>query len=221
MSGSFARRCIITGDCMNVTDPVLKQALGSGWASLAGVIQTHYGLRPFSNEQIHLEGVMERISYSSVAVPLMPFAVLAGALVPYRGRNVPVHAINASLPDRPEYYWTRIFYFPGKKPFIFRSAMICTGEGELTEYVRFHLGIRFSVKALNGGLVERDLGYVWKIGRWSFPLPIHLILGRSYVEEMPISDSEYEMKWTVRHPLFGETFAYNGRFSVISQPKND
>lgn len=95
--------------------------------------------------------------------------------------------------------------------------MICTDEHELTEYVRFGLGIRLSVAALNGGLVERDLGYVWKIGRWSIPLPIYLILGRSTIEEMPISDTEYEMKWTVRHPLFGETFAYSGRFMIVSR----
>jgi Domain of unknown function (DUF4166) len=200
---------------MNKNDPVLKQALGSSWSSLARVIQTHYGLSPFTDEQIHLRGIMDRVSYSSVAVLLMPFAVVAGALVPYRGRNVPVDATNESLPDRPEYFWMRTFHFPGKKPYTFRSAMVCSGDGELTEYVRFHLGIRFAVTARNGGLVERDLGYIWKIGRWSIPLPIHLLLGRSYVEEMPISDSEYEMKWTVTHPLFGETFAYNGRFSVI------
>jgi len=200
---------------MNKPDPVLKQALGSDWSSLARIIQTHYGLTPFTNGQIHLKGMMDRVSYSSIAAFMMPFAVFAGALVPYRGRNVPVDAINQSVPGRPEYFWTRTFYFPGKKPFTFQSAMICTGEGELTEYVRFGLGIRFAVTVMNRGLVERELGYVWKIGRWSVPLPIHLILGRSYVEEMPISDSEYEMKWRVMHPLFGETFAYSGRFSVV------
>jgi len=221
MSALCDHKCIIIGDGMNVTEPVLKQALRSDWFSLAGVIRSHYGLTPFSNEKIHLQGIMERISYSSVAVPLMPFAVFAGALVPYRGRNIPVHAINSSLSDRPDYFWTRIFYFPGRKPFIFRSRMICTREGEITEYVRFHLGIRFSVTAQDGGLVERDLGYVWKIGKLSVPLPIHLLLGRSYVEEMPISALEYEMNWTVTHPLFGETFAYNGRFSVIPEAEND
>jgi Domain of unknown function (DUF4166) len=202
---------------MNETDPVLKQALGPGWSSLAPVIQAHYGLTPCTDEQIHLKGLMDRITYSSIAVLLMPFASFVGALVPYRGRDVPVYAINQSMPDKPEYFWTRTFHFPGKKPYTFRSAMICTDDGELTEYVRFGLGIRLAVTVLNGVLIERDLGYVWKIGMWSLPLPIHLILGRSTIEEMPISDSEYQMKWTVKHPLFGETFAYSGRFRIVSQ----
>jgi hypothetical protein len=33
---------------------------------------------------------------------------------------------------------------------------------------------------------------------------------------MPISYFEYEMKWVITHPLFGETFAYSGRFAVVS-----
>ena len=205
---------------MNGTDPVLKQALGLGWSSLAPVIQAHYGLTPFTDEQIHLKGMMDRVTYSSIAVLLMPLAVFVGALVPYRGQNVPVDAINQSAPGRPEYFWSRTFYFTEKKPFTFRSAMIRSGAGELTEYVRFGLGIRFAVTVLNGGLIERDLGYVWKLSRWSIPLPIHLLFGRSTVQEMPISDSEYQMKWTVTHPLFGETFAYSGRFAIVSKSVN-
>ncbi|HKY53233.1 MAG TPA: DUF4166 domain-containing protein [Anaerolineales bacterium] len=205
---------------MNETDPVLKQALGPGWNSLAPVIQAHYGLTPFTDEQIHLKGIMDRVSYSPVATLLMPIAVFVGALVPYRGQDVPVQAINQSIPDKPEYFWTRTFHFPGKKPYTFHSAMICTGDGQLTEYVRFGLGIRLAVTVRNGGLIERDLGYVWKIGRWSLPLPIHLLFGRSYIEEMPISDNEYQMKWKVTHPLFGEMFAYSGRFAIVSRPVN-
>ena len=198
-------------------EPVLKRALGSQWSSLAHIIQAHYGLIPFTDEQILLSGIMDRVSYSLIAGFLMPFAVFMGALVPYRGQNVPVDAINQSMPDKPGYFWTRTFRFAGRKPYTFRSWMICKGAGELTEYIRFGFGIRFAVTVLNGGLIERDLGYVWKIGKWSIPLPIHLLFGRSYIEEMPISDSEYQMKWTVTHPLFGEMFAYSGRFMIVSR----
>jgi len=202
-------------------EPVLKQALGPQWSSLAPVIQAHYGLTPFTDEQIRLKGIMDYVSYSSIAAILMPFAVFTGALVPYRGQNVPVEATNQSLPGIPAYFWTRTFHFSGRKPYTFRSWMICTAAGELTEYVRFGLGIRLAVTVLDGGLIEKDLGYVWKIGRWSIPLPIHLLFGRSYIEEMPISDSEYRMKWTVTHPLFGEMFAYSGQFTIVWRTGND
>ena len=89
------------------------------------------------------------------------------------------------------------------------------GVSELTESVRFGLGLRLRVAVRIGGLVEKELGYICRIGRWSIPIPIHALLGRSYVEEVPISEFEYEMRWVVTHTLFGETFAYSGRFSLI------
>ena len=200
---------------MNLTEPVLKQALGSRWFSLAPVIQSHYGLTPFTEDQIHLKGNMDRVFHSSVVSPFLPLAALAGGMVPYRGSNVPVEVVNYSVPDKPSYFWHRTFFFPGKKPFVFQSSMQCTGEGELTEYVRFGLGIRFRILVKNGGLIERELGYIWRIGKTSIPIPINFLLGQSYVEEMPISDLEYEMQWTITHPLFGRTFAYSGRFTVL------
>jgi hypothetical protein len=93
--------------------------------------------------------------------------------------------------------------------------MVCTSKGELTEFVRFGLGLRLSVSVKNGGLVEEELGYVWRIGKVPIPIPIRVLLGKSFVEEMPISDSEYQMQWVIRHPHFGETFAYRGRFSLM------
>jgi hypothetical protein len=203
------------------TEPVLKQALGPQWDSLAPVIRAHYGLTPFIEEQVQLKGMMDRVSYASYVGLLMPFLLLAGAWVPYQGQNIPAEAINQSKHERPEYFWSRTFHFPGKRPFVFRSRMLYTSAGELTEYVRFGFGLRLGVSVMNGGLVEQERGYVWKIGRWHIPLPIHLLLGKSYVEEMPISDSEYRMKWVVTHRLFGETFSYSGRFSMISKSQND
>lgn len=200
---------------MKRLEPVLKQALGPDWSSLAPVIQAHYGLTPATDEQIQLRGKMDRVFYSRVVSPLIPVAALAGAMVPYRGHNIPVEVVNYSVPGKPYYFWHRIFYFPGKKPYEFRSRMICTGAGELTEYVRYGFGLRLTVSVKNGGLIEKELGYVWRLGKWSIPIPVNIILGRSYVEEMPISDSEYEMQWVVTHPLFGETFAYSGRFSLV------
>ena len=202
---------------MKRIEPVLKQALGPEWSSLAPVIQAHYGLTPATDERIQLRGKMDRVFFSRFVSPLIPVAALAGAMVPYRGHDIPVEVVNYSVPGKPDYFWHRIFYFPGKKPYEFRSRMICTGAGELTEYVRYGIGLRLNVTVKDGGLNEKELGYVWRLGKWSIPIPVNIILGRSYVEEMPISDSEYEMQWVVTHPLFGETFAYSGRFSLVPE----
>ena len=200
---------------MDSVEPVLKQALGSEWSALAPVIQAHYGLTPFTDEQVRLKGNMDGVFYSWVVSPFVHLAALAGAMVPYRGHDVPIEAVNYSMPGKPDYFWRRTFFFPGKKPYEFLSRMICTGAGELTEYIRFGLGLRLHVSVKNGGLIEKELGYVWRLGKRSIPIPVNVFLGRSYVEEMPISDSEYQMRWVITHPLLGETFAYSGRFSLV------
>jgi len=193
----------------------MKQALGEHWASLGPSVQAHYSLSPFTNQTLRLKGVMESVSHSRLAALLIPFTSFFGALIPYSGKNVAVEVTNHSLPDKPGYYWHRSFFFPGRRPSSFRSVMLFTGDGEVTEFVRFGLGIRIGVSVLNGGVIEKDKGYVWKIKGLTIPLPIKTMIGESYIEEMPISDNEFEMKMTIIHPLLGETFAYNGRFSVV------
>ena len=53
--------------------------------------------------------------------------------------------------------------------------------------------------------------------RLSIPVPVHLMLGRAYIEEMPISDSEFSMKMIVTHPIFGQTFQYNCIFTMMQR----
>ena len=75
---------------MKRIEPVLKQALGPEWSSLAPVIQAHYGLTPAVEERIQLRGKMDRVFYSQIVSPLILVAALAGVMVPYRGHNIPV-----------------------------------------------------------------------------------------------------------------------------------
>ncbi len=200
---------------MSATESIFKQALQTQWDALALVIQAHYGLSPFTEQSLQLKGSMESVSHSMFADFLIPFTTLVGALVPYRGKNVPVEVINRTHCDKAGLYWQRTFFFARRKPFIFRSVMHCTGPQEITEYVRFGFGIRFKLMEKNGGLIHHDIGYVWKGGQRSIPVPINLLMGKAYIEEMPVSDTEFSMKMELTHPVFGQTFQYNGRFSII------
>lgn len=200
---------------MSTTEPVFKQALGAEWDSLAPVIRAHYSLPPFTDQSLRVQGRMDSVTHSLVAKLLSPFTTFFGALVPYQGKNVPVEVINQSRKDNAGLHWQRTFFFPGKKPFVFRSHMRHTGEKEITEYVRFGLGLRSRLSAVNGGLVYKDNGYVWNMGGWLTPLPIGLLIGRAYTEEMPVSDTEFVMRMEITHPVFGQTFQYNGRFSIV------
>ena len=200
---------------MITTQPVFKQALNAEWDSLAPVIQAHYALVPFTDQRLLVKGTMESVSHSSFAKLLIPLTALAGALVPYRGKNVPVEVVNQSQTDKTGFFWQRTFFFPGKQPFVFRSVTHHTGEREVTEYVRWGLGIRYKLSVKNGGLIHTDQGYVWKMGKRSIPLPFNLVMGKLYGEEMPVSDTEFAMKMEIVHPIFGQTFQYNGRFSIV------
>ena len=95
--------------------------------------------------------------------------------------------------------------------------MAYTGLHEITEFVRFGFGIRLNVAHQSDGLVFQDKGYVWNVGRLSIPVPVNLMLGKAYIQEMPISDSEFSMKMVVTHPVFGQTFQYNGKFTMVQR----
>lgn len=202
---------------MQNMEPVLKQALKEEWHTLAPVIRAHYGFQPFTSQRIRLEGRMHNISHSALAKLLIPFARIAGALIPYQGKDVPVRVVNRSHPDRPGYYWERVFLFPHRRPFPFPSRMMCSGDHEITEYVRFGLGIRLNLTVKDGGLIEEDHGYVWTVGRISIPLPLNSLMGRVLIEEMPVSPEEYNMSMALVHPTFGQTSAYNGTFANVGE----
>ena len=202
-------------DTMNPSESVFKQALQTHWDALAPIIQAHYGLSPFTDQSLKFKGSMESVSHSMYAYLLIPFTTLVGALVPYRGNNVPVEVVNQTHRGKAGLYWQRTFFFERRKPFIFRSVMHCTGPQEITEFVRFGFGIRFKLRQKDGGLIHHDNGYVWKGGQRSIPVPLNLLIGKAYIEEMPVSDTEFSMKMEIAHPVFGQTFQYNGRFSII------
>ena len=207
----------MTQVALELKEPVLKQALKQDWDSLAPVIRAHYGLAPFTTQQIRGEGKMQNVSHSAFAKLLIPFARLVGALIPYQGREVPVQVVNRSRPDGPAYYWERVFHFPGRRPFPFPSRMLCSGDHEITEYVRFGFGIRLKLSVKDGALVETDHGYVLTLGPISIPLPMNLLMGWASIEESPVSASEFEMRMVLKHPVFGQTFAYDGRFALVGE----
>jgi hypothetical protein len=201
----------------NSAAPIFRQALLEGWDALAPVIQAHYALLPFTDCAVEVRGTMVDITYSPYAKLLIPFTTLVGALVPFQGQNVPVKVINSTHAKTAGLHWQRTFFFHHRKPFMFRSVMAYTGSHEITEFVRFGFGIRLNVSHQNGGLVFRDKGYIWKVGRLSIPVPVNLMLGKAYIEEMPISDREFSMKMVVTHPIFGQTFQYNGTFTMAQR----
>lgn len=194
--------------------PLFEEVLGEDWRRLGPVIRRHYFLRAFSNDAICVKGVMHEVEHSAIARLLLPFARIVGALVPYRGRDVPIEVHYAARPDDGTLHWDRVFHFSGRKPFHFRSHMQQIGPNRVIEFVRFGVGMQLRVTAEDGALVFRDEGYVWRLFGHDLPLPVGLFLGAGYIEERPIDERSFSMRMTLKHPLFGELFRYSGRFTL-------
>ncbi|AZO78499.1 MULTISPECIES: DUF4166 domain-containing protein [unclassified Bosea (in: a-proteobacteria)] len=199
---------------MSERRPVFQEVLGEDWHQLGEVIRRHYFLRSFSDDTICVKGVMHEVEHSAFARLLLPFARIVGALVPYRGRDVPIEVHYAARPEDGTLHWDRVFHFAGRKPFHFRSRMQQTGANQVIEFVRFGVGMRLRVTAEEGALVFRDEGYVWRLLGLDLPLPVGLLLGTGYIEERPIDERSFSMRMTLKHPLFGELFRYSGTFSL-------
>lgn len=206
---------------MKDTRPVFQQVLGPGWDQLGDAIRRHYAMAPFSNAHVCVRGTMDEVHHAPWARLLMPLGRLFGALVPYTGTGVPIEVHYRCRPGNALLYWDRIFSFEGRAPFHFRSHMAhaATGGGEVTEYVRFGIGMRLAVSAEEGALVFRDLGYIWRLGKLRLPLPLGLLLGTAYVEERPDPHDadRFTMKMVLHHRWFGDVFRYSGRFRLGPQ----
>jgi hypothetical protein len=197
-------------------EPIFKTVLGNQWMQLGSIVRQHYSLTPFSQDYVRVDGVMEEIHHSLIAKLLIPFGLLFGAIVPFRGANVPVSVHYSSNPNDGNLYWDRAFQFRHQKSFHFRSYMQHVGDNQVIEYVRFGVGMRLRVTAEGGALVFRDEGYVWRLFGYTLPIPVGLFFGNAYVEERPINADSFSMKMELIHPLFGTLFRYRGHFSIAS-----
>lgn len=194
--------------------PVFKQVLGADWDRLGPIIRRHYFLRSFSDDYICVKGTMHEVHHSAFAKLLIPIARIFGALVPYRGTDVPVEVHYTARRDDATIHWDRVFHFAGRAPFHFRSHMEQIGPNRVIEFVRFGVGMKLRVTAENGALVFRDEGYIWRLFGMDVPLPMGLLMGSAYVEERPVDNDNFSMRMTLTHTLFGKLFRYEGRFTL-------
>lgn len=197
--------------------PIFQQILGDDWERLGAIIRRHYFLRPFSYDQICVKGTMHDVHHSTFAKLLIPLARIFGALVPYRGKNVPIEVHYTTRPDDATIHWDRIFHFPGRAPFHFLSYMEQIGPGKVIEFVRFGVGMKLHVAAEDGALVFRDEGYIWRLFGVDVPLPMALLMGSAYIEERPVDENRFTMRMTLTHPLFGQFFRYEGSFALPNE----
>lgn len=197
--------------------PVIRKALGKQWLDLGDVVRRHYDISPGTSSNMLIEGSMNEVYHSLVAKLFLLPGRLFGALVPYRGRHIPTQVRNWTERDNQQaMFWHRTLQFPARATVIFRSRMEHVRGNEIIEFVRFGMGIRMLLSVRDGALVYESIGYLWKIGGLSLPIPGWAILGNAVIIEKAFSDREFDIDFIIRHPVFGRTFAYSGRFSITA-----
>jgi len=191
--------------------PVIKKALGENWEKLAEIVKQHYDITPGKPSNMLIKGVMDEVYHSAIAKLFILPGRIFGALVPYKGNNIPTEVRNWTTSDnRKAMFWHRTLAFPGKPPVIFESRMEHIKDDEIIEYVRYGMGIRMRISVKDSALIFNSIGYVWQLGKIKIPIPTWAILGNAEIIEKAISDDQFFIDFQIIHPLFGRTFAYSG-----------
>lgn len=204
---------------MNETQqPVIKNALGENWENLSDIVKQHYDITPGKPSNMVIKGIMDEVYHPPIAKLFLLPGRIFGALVPYKGKNIPTEVKNwTTAENQAAMFWYRTLVFPNKAPVIFKSRMEHIKDNEIIEYVRFGMGIRMAMSEKDGALIFKSIGYVWKIGGIKIPIPTWAILGDAEIIEKAMPDNRFYIDFNMIHPVFGKTFSYSGIYSIASR----
>ncbi len=193
----------------------MQQALGQQWDDLDPIVQQHYAMAPGTDTNMSIHGKMDRVFHSNIAKLFLLPGRIFGALVPYRGKDIPTKVKNWTTEDNSKsMFWHRTLQFPGKPMTEFKSRMEYAGNDEIIEYVKYGLGIRMRMSVEAGALVFTSVSYIWDTGVARIPIPTWAILGDARIIERAISENEFYIDFYMVHPLLGQTFSYSGTFFI-------
>jgi len=188
---------------------MFKQVLADQWESLNPVLQQHYGIT--DGESITMRGELS-VRHGKFIKFLMPLIRLTGALIPVEGDRFEVIVENKRVGD--VMYWHRSFK-KDNKVYEFKSKMQ-KFENNIVEFVGLGIGVKMGLKVDDGRLIYEDKGYVIKLRKRLYSVPIHLLVGKSEIEEfVDINDEhDFKMRFVMTHPLFGFAFSYMGYMNI-------
>ncbi|NOY71177.1 MAG: DUF4166 domain-containing protein [Gammaproteobacteria bacterium] len=187
---------------------LMQKALGDQWQQLPPALQSHY--QHDSNSDI---GYLN-IDYPIYMHPYLTFLHLFGVLINRRGKNIPT-TVEKQMQGHIQ-FWKRTICFSGNKTILFNSFWIFDRKNELIEFINPFIGLRMTVQVQNDKLYYEGCHFVIKIGKLLIPVPEWLVLGHTTIIETALSNDEFEMNFTLKHPIFGNIFSYEGKFKTIS-----
>jgi hypothetical protein len=199
---------------MNHSEPLFKQVFGKQWNELPVAIVKRYANHPYSNDVVTVQGKLT-IYFSRLMTIFIPLLKLCRVLVPYQGKDIPAIVKFRSSENSPTIYLDRTVYFPHQKIYCFNSYVQVIDKSDVVEFTGSRFGWRMKCTYNNGKVLLQHQGFVCKIGSKLIPLPLGLLMGNIYAEEVATSPNSFRMLVKIIHPIFGKLYEYYGEFTIL------
>ena len=192
---------------------VFKTVFGPDWDSLPPVMKKHYANRAYHDDEVVVEGHLT-IEASRVGRLFFPMFRLMKTLIPREGTDVRTTVRFVTTKDSNAFQFDRSMTFPDGTSYRFHSRMKPASGNELVEVMDCGLGWHMAYGWNGEKVTLTHLGYKFSLFGFMIPLPLTLLLGAGYAEEIPLNDDEFSMMTEIRHPLWGKIYGYSGVFRI-------
>ena len=196
-----------------MSDPIFKSIFGKSWDELPPVMRKRYANRPYTQDKVTVEGILE-VSCAGPIKLFAPLFWLLGGIPPHNEKDVPVTVRFQSEPDTKVFQFNRLFHFKTRKPCSFHSSMVQTKGNEVIEIMRFGPGWRMNYLWEDGKAILQHKGYVFSLLGHYIPLPLTPLMGKGHAEEIPVDGDKFDMFFHITHPWWGQVYGYKGSFTV-------
>ena len=198
---------------------IFEQVMGNQFSRLHPMLQKRYDLP--TGTVFKASGIMHEIKGGPKWLyPLFRIGVKWKLLFPERGNSIPFSITNTSyISDDGErhVHWERIFHFRNKKRYFNALMSLDVERLVIKDYLGephiVYADLAFTVTA-EGHLKITSLNQKLVLGKIEIPLP-KLFQGLATVTEKYLDERAcYQITVTVKNPLIGTVFSYEGEFSA-------
>ncbi|ODS22965.1 hypothetical protein AB835_11470 [Candidatus Endobugula sertula] len=194
-------------------EPIFKSIFGDTWGDLPLVMQKHYSNRPYSDDVTQVEGFLDVMCKPPLTY-LSPLMKIMGQIPMRNETAVPVTVYFESDENTKSLHFNRIFRFKGQKPYLFHSRMLQLKDNQVIEIMRFGLCWKMRYSWDGQKVILKHDGYALSLFGHFIPIPLTLLIGNGYAEEIPIDDNTFSMVTHITHSLWGKLYEYKGQFVI-------
>ena len=105
--------------------------------------------------------------------------------------------------DTKFFHFVRTFHFKNAAPYVFHSRMMQIRDNEVIEIMRFGLGWKMLYSWDGEKVILQHKGYALHLFGHFIPLPLTLLMGKGYAEEIAVDENMFDMNnWNKINYLF-------------------